>query len=203
MLAVYLRLTQDYFLKDSPKELFTVVELTARWVQAIRGEKSSPRAGKVISYVSLAQGAFCWPRALSSLSTFIKLIWIGQEKVQIGSGLLEVFSRGSMCIDIVVTEIFENKSELLSKVKWVGICADVVLDVIEGADLSWAKKSSIAKVVSAAKIFLSLTVSALSLSALYRGRSIVSARVTLVIETALFISSFAQDLFKNPTVTNS
>ncbi len=181
----------SYLLKEQPKQLFVGAELCARWYQIYTGSLDFKATDRVISYAREAQDVFSWILAGHALSTLVGRVSEKKFDTETTAVFSELMAQAASCGDVVINKFFNSP---IPRFKVLGFVSDTVGDVLSIVPAIGANRS-LSRAIEAAKAVASLCLTLLSAGVYYGAQTYFMPRVSLVLETTVFMAKFVHFSF--------
>ncbi len=162
-------------------------ELCARWYLVFKGDLGSVKTERFITYSSKAQDVFSWMLAGKAFSSLAGRVSKGHFDTDAVSSLSEALAESAACADIVLNKVFHSTEPRL---KTVRVAGDTVGDLLDLK--SFIVSPSLSNGFGAIKGLASFCLTLLTAGAAYGVHSYVMPKVSLVLDTTVFISKFVQ-----------
>lgn len=182
-----------HFFVQNPKQFFVGAELCARWALLLKGEAAPNSVRKVAEYAQEAQDVFAWINAGRALSDLAGRIYAWSWDSEAPDTLSEVVGSVAACGDIAINKFFELPA---AKFKVLGFTSDVFSGVRELIS-DYKSEAYEIKMVAVAKSIMSLFSTLVAIGVHFEINAYVMPRVTLVVDTSIFISNIYININKD------
>ncbi len=162
-------------------------ELCARWYLLFKGDLGSLKADRFIAYSSEAQDVFSWMLAGKAATSLAGRVSKGKFNAETAADFSEALAESAACADTIFNKIFNTTEPRLTTLKVAGDTIGDLLDL-----KSFIANPSLSAGFGAIKGLASFFQTLLSAGAAYGIHAYVMPRVSLVLDTTVFISKFVQ-----------